>query len=141
MREKRIGAEAALRTEMRRLGEALLAEPVEHVRVVVDVEERQMVPVLQRGAEIDGQDTGLVLLSITIILRAMRTRIDRVRLLWESAFRKGKNGSGSTAAIIRICQNVILQETDNTTVQNPSYSTTIVIRLRRSSLPECHYYP
>lgn len=45
---------------MRRLGEALLREPVEDVRVVVGVEERQTAPALQRGAEIDGQDTGLV---------------------------------------------------------------------------------
>lgn len=45
---------------MRRLGEALLEESVEHIRVVVGVEERQTAPVLQRGAEIDGQDTGLV---------------------------------------------------------------------------------
>lgn len=58
--EERIGTEAALRAEVRRLGEALLAEPVEDVRVVVGVEERQATPVLQLGAEIDGQDTGLV---------------------------------------------------------------------------------
>ena len=59
-REERIGAEAALRAEVRRLGEALLAEPVEHVRVVVGIEERQTASVLQRGAEIDRQDTGLI---------------------------------------------------------------------------------
>lgn len=45
---------------MRRLGKVLLEEPVEHVRMVVDVEERQTAPVLQRGAEIDGKDTGLI---------------------------------------------------------------------------------
>lgn len=59
-REERIGAVAALRAEVRRLGEALLAEPVEHVRVVVGIEERQTASVLQRGAEIDRQDTGLI---------------------------------------------------------------------------------
>ena len=59
-REERIGAEAARGAEVRRLGEALLTEPVEHVRVVVDVEERQTARVLQRGAEIDGKDKGLV---------------------------------------------------------------------------------
>lgn len=59
-REERIGAKAALRAEVRRLGEALLAEPVEHVRVVIDVEERQTASVLQRGAEIDRQNTGLI---------------------------------------------------------------------------------
>lgn len=56
-REERIGTEAALRAEVR---EALLAEPVEHVRVVIDVEERLTASVLQRGAEIDRQDTGLI---------------------------------------------------------------------------------
>lgn len=93
-REERIGAKAALRAEVRRLGEALLAEPVEHIRVVIDVEERQTAPVLQRGAEIDRQDTRFVLLSITITLRVMRTRTIRVRLAMEIGVPKGKERFG-----------------------------------------------